>query len=249
MAPAASAVLLVRAARLVGLGVIVTVVVLTEAAQAGPTTTSTTIPPTTTTTTSQQPTVTVHVGADPVVLMRPPAGAHAGEVCSAPLWVPDGVPGYFVVERSDTDGALDVTYSVGGTTTAGVGYAPLAGIVTFAPGEGVVRIPVVPLERPVAVNGLPLGVYQTVTIAVTPGSAYVIGDSGEASAWIGLDAEVVSCVPAGFGAVSDLFTDPAALGALPRTGPSSELLLAAVGVVLLCLGVSILAVSRRLARR
>ena len=84
------------------------------------------------------------------------------------------VSGVFAVTRTgDTALPLDVHYSFGGTATPGADYAPLAGTLTFAAGEAALQIPVMPLDD------LAVESNETVVVALTPDSTYVLG-SGSA---------------------------------------------------------------------
>jgi subtilase family serine protease len=83
--------------------------------------------------------------------------------------------GAFTVSRTgDTSLPLTVRYSVGGTATAGVDYATLAGETTIAAGDSAVVIPVVPLDDPAVEPN------ESVIVALTPDPAYVLGSGGAA---------------------------------------------------------------------
>ena len=81
--------------------------------------------------------------------------------------------GAFTVTRTgDTSLPLTVFYTVGGTATAGSDYAALSGTVTIAAGDAAAVIPVVPIDDPIVESN------ETVIVAVTPASTYVLGSGG-----------------------------------------------------------------------
>ena len=81
--------------------------------------------------------------------------------------------GAFTVTRNgDTSLPLTVLYTVGGTATAGVDYTALAGIATIAAGDAATVIPVVPLDDSVSESN------ETVIVALTPASTYMLGSGG-----------------------------------------------------------------------
>jgi hypothetical protein len=104
----------------------------------------------------------------------------------------------FSIYRSgETNSALTVTYSIGGTASNGVDYVTLPGVVTIPAGQRLVMIPVVPID-----DGAP-DLNSTVILKLTPPTspvpAYVIGSPASAAALI-LDSP--SPTPA-TGALSD----------------------------------------------
>jgi subtilase family serine protease len=93
------------------------------------------------------------------------------------------VSGAFTVSRTgDTSVALTVRYTVGGTATAGVDYSALAGEVTIGVGEAAVVIPVVPIDD------LTVEPNESVIVALTTDSTYVLGSGGAAVTIVSDDA-------------------------------------------------------------
>jgi subtilase family serine protease len=81
--------------------------------------------------------------------------------------------GAFTVSRTgDTSLPLTVLYSVGGTATAGADYTALAGTVTIAAGDVAAVIEVVPVNDPAVESN------ESVVVAPTPASTYVVGSGG-----------------------------------------------------------------------
>lgn len=87
--------------------------------------------------------------------------------------------GAFTVRRSgDFTSSLTVNYTVGGTATNGVDYAPLSGSVTFAPGSPVATIIVLPID-----DALPEG-DETVIVTLVGGPGYTVGSPHTATVTI-----------------------------------------------------------------
>ncbi len=83
--------------------------------------------------------------------------------------------GAFTVSRTgDRSSPLTVRYTVGGTATAGTDYTALAGAVTIAPGDASVVIPIAPIDDPLVEPN------ESVIIALSPDSAYILGSGGAA---------------------------------------------------------------------
>jgi subtilase family serine protease len=81
--------------------------------------------------------------------------------------------GAFTVSRTgDTSLPLTVLYSVGGTATAGADYTALAGTVTIAAGDVAAVIEVVPVNDPAVESN------ESVVVALTPASTYLLGSGG-----------------------------------------------------------------------
>lgn len=88
-------------------------------------------------------------------------------------------PGSFAVTHSGgVDGALTVTYSVGGTAKAGEDYPALPGSVTIAAGESVAEIKVMPIQDNKAEKA------ETVILTLTENPAYVVGSPKSATVTI-----------------------------------------------------------------
>jgi hypothetical protein len=89
----------------------------------------------------------------------------------------------FVVRRSgDTNGALNVSYDLGGTASNGVDYVTLNGTVTLQPGQRNAHILIVPVD-----DGPP-DINKTVVLKLTPSTNqpqdYVVGPRSRAAALI-----------------------------------------------------------------
>ena len=83
--------------------------------------------------------------------------------------------GAFTVSRTgDTSLPLTVRYTVGGTATPGVDYTALPGDVTIAAGDVAAVIPVVPLDDLIVEPN------ESLIVALTPDSTYVLGAGGAA---------------------------------------------------------------------
>jgi subtilase family serine protease len=95
-------------------------------------------------------------------------------VASTPTATESGpTSGAFTVNRTgDTSLPLTVLYSVGGTATAGADYTALAGTVTIAAGDTAAVIEVVPFDDPAVETN------ESVIVALTPASTYVLGSGG-----------------------------------------------------------------------
>ena len=89
----------------------------------------------------------------------------------------------FSVYRSgETNSALTVTYSIGGTASNGVDYVTLPGVVTIPAGQRLVMIPVVPIDDgPPDLNST---VILTLTPLTSPVPAYLVGSPASAAALI-----------------------------------------------------------------
>ncbi|WP_044169973.1 FG-GAP-like repeat-containing protein, partial [Kamptonema formosum] len=87
-----------------------------------------------------------------------------------------GADGTFTITLSQPalDTGLTVSYTVGGTATAGTDYDTLSGTVTFAPGESSKTITVA------AVNDVIIDAAETVSITLTDGAAYNLGATATA---------------------------------------------------------------------
>jgi hypothetical protein len=236
---------------------------------AGPTTTTTALPTTTTTTapdpTGAVPTVSIRVGDKASFashMYYEPAGEDGTpEVCINDVdWQVD--EGHLLVTRSDTTGPLTVSYAVEDVPPVlpdspfdnepGVSYVALPGTVTFEPGQGEARIPVVPIAPPKETWGTPeaelQAPYTSFNVTLSASSGYTAGDPATAHVVIGGDGGS-ACGGVLLPADGTPPSASAPLTALPRTGPSSEAVLAAVGWVLLVLGTGVLMLGRRIARR
>jgi subtilase family serine protease len=95
-------------------------------------------------------------------------------VASAPTATEAGpTSGAFTVTRTgDTSLPLTVLYTVGGTASAGADYTPLPGTVTIAAGDTTAVIQVVPVDDPAVEPN------ESVIVALTPASTYVLGSGG-----------------------------------------------------------------------
>jgi hypothetical protein len=86
--------------------------------------------------------------------------------------------GVFTVTRNIGLGAVTITYTVGGTATAGADYSTLAGTVAMADGQTTATITVAPLDD-VAVEG-----HETVIVALATGTGYQVGGASSATVTI-----------------------------------------------------------------
>jgi subtilase family serine protease len=98
----------------------------------------------------------------------------ASIVASTPTATEAGpTSGTFTVTRTgDTSLPLTVLYTVGGTATPGADYTALPGSVTIAAGDAAAVIPVVPVDDPILESN------ESVVVALTPASTYVLGSGG-----------------------------------------------------------------------
>ena len=78
--------------------------------------------------------------------------------------------GTFTISRDDPSAAATVTYTVGGTATAGSDYLALAGTVVFSAGQATATLTVVPLDDPLYER-----VPETVVVTLAPGANYTLG--------------------------------------------------------------------------
>lgn len=90
-----------------------------------------------------------------------------------------GPPASFIVTRSgSTAAAATLAYTLGGTATSGVDYAPLPAQILIPAGQSSVTIPLTPVDDGLAEGG------ETVTLQLQPSGSYLIGSSGTATVTI-----------------------------------------------------------------
>ena len=83
------------------------------------------------------------------------------------------VAGAFTFARSgDTNEALIIHYTVGGTATPGSDYIPLSGVLVFDPGSAMAVVPVMPIDD------LAVESNESVVASLAADPAYVIGSAG-----------------------------------------------------------------------
>ena len=89
------------------------------------------------------------------------------------------MPGVFTVTRTgSTAAALTVSYTVGGTATAGSDYTALSGSVTIAAGAGSATIAVTPQ------NDTAVEADETVVATLSASAAYTVGTPGSGTVTI-----------------------------------------------------------------
>ncbi len=96
--------------------------------------------------------------------------------------------GAFTVTRTggSTTDALNVFYSIGGTSLSGIDYSGVAGVVTIPAGAASATVQIDPLD-----DGLVEGT-ETVTFTLTPDAAYVIGATSAATVNIADDDSIAT---------------------------------------------------------
>jgi hypothetical protein len=95
-----------------------------------------------------------------------------------PNAVEGGPNGEFLFSRGTTNGALTVFYTVGGTASSGVDYAPLSGLVTIPDGHASAAVPVVAIDDH-TVEG-----ERTLVASVTTLASYRVSQPGSATVTI-----------------------------------------------------------------
>jgi hypothetical protein len=76
---------------------------------------------------------------------------------------------FMFVRTGETDAVLEVSYTVGGTATAGADYVALSGVVSFGLGESSVSVQVVPIDDDLVEGN------ETVTVTLVAGDGYTLG--------------------------------------------------------------------------
>lgn len=158
--------------------------------------------------------------------------------------------------RSSAVGELTVTYDVGGDAFAGGDYYTLPGVVTFPEGATVVEVPVRPRASgeqdpnadPEALIPAILRYDVTISVTITPGEGYSIGDPESATVHRRITTTAnPACPDAGTAPRSAPPTEETRV--LARTGPSAARLstLAAAGAAAILLGILALRRGRRAA--
>jgi hypothetical protein len=86
-----------------------------------------------------------------------------------------GTIGIFRFARTDTTQALTFNFATGGTATSGVDYQALPPGVTFAPGQATIDVEVLAFDDSVKDPN------ETVSVSVTPGAGYDVGNPASAT--------------------------------------------------------------------
>ena len=84
----------------------------------------------------------------------------------------------FTLTRSDTDTAITVSYSLGGTATAGTDYTSLTGTVSFAVGVAEAFVDISPIDDST------FEFHETVQLTVSSGTGYTVGTPSSAQVTI-----------------------------------------------------------------
>lgn len=190
--------------------------------------------------------VTVHATGDATLDEVP--GCDDGSSLRNP------VAGTLRFTRDGAIGEVTVTYDVGGDAFTGGDYFTLPGVVTFPEGATVVEVPVRPLASgeqdpnadPDTLIPAILRDDVTISVTLTPGDGYSIGEPASATVHRRITAAADPTCPAA-GTPSDAASPTGGTQVLARTGPGGATLstLAAAGAAAILLGI----LARRRGRR